>query len=58
MNGRGSLRIDDRPTHEIRIIFTKDEFSRVLVHRVVDVKIAKEWCAEETWDVGIVHAIF
>lgn len=52
-----SLRIDDRATHEVWVIFAEDELARVLIDMIGNVKEAEEWSAEQTRDIGVVHEI-
>jgi len=51
------LRVDDGSAHEIGVVFAEDVFPCVLVDRVADVEVADERCAQETGDIGVVHAI-
>jgi hypothetical protein len=51
-------RVDDGATHEVGVVFAKNELSGVLVNLVACIKVAEERGAEQTGDVGVVHDVF
>jgi len=53
----GEVRVYDGTAHEIGVIFAEDEFSRVLIDGIANVEVAEEGGTEETWDVGVIHAV-
>ena len=51
------LRVDNRASHEIGVVFAKDEFACVLVDGVGDRKVTEERSAKETGNIGIIHSV-
>jgi len=49
--------VDDRPTHEVRVVSAQDDIAGVLVDIVGAVEIAVDGGGEQAWDVCIVHDI-
>lgn len=56
-NHEDDIRIDNRPTHEVWIVLSKNKPASVLVNLVRNIQVPEERRTEQAGDICVVHSI-